>query len=333
MNKNNIEIEEPLNYFPLRIAVTDYCNLNCFFCSNEGMSLYQKNNLFCDVEKTKTLIKILNKKGLKEISFTGGEPSLHPDILELVEFCGKFNLKNLFFHTNGVFIDNNLIRALLENFSKIAFSLHSTEFDIWEKMTGGSSKNFEKLMENLEYLSIRNKEILIEIKCVLIRGVNDHEKDIKSFLDFCSKYRFKFKILNFEPIIPAHIDLVIPFQEVEEKINSVGAMPMEDDVLFRNQKKYLPVKKFSYGNTWGVVIKIGCGNQEVCRACYFSNEIFITPDFKIKPCHMRSYKIDLEKFIEKEDEEGIYEAILESRNYLAQAPGENLNVWQNKENN
>ena len=307
MNRNNIKIKESLKYFPLRIAVTDYCNLNCFFCSNEGMPLYQKNNFFCDLEKTKTLIKILTEKGLKEISFTGGEPSLHPDILELVEFCGKFDFKNLFFHTNGVFIRKDLIKTLL--------------------------KNFKKLIETLEYLATKNKEILVEIKCVLIRGINDEEKDIKSFLDFCSKYRFKFKILNFEPIIPEHINLVIPFQEVKEKINFVGAIPIEDDTLFRNQKKYLPVKKFFYGNTWGVVIKIGCGNQEVCKECYLSNEIFITPDLKIKPCHMRNYKIDLEKFIKKGDKSGIYEAIQESRNYLAQAPGENLNVWQGKENN
>ena len=35
--------QEALANYPIRIALTDYCNLDCVFCSNEGMGLTNKN--------------------------------------------------------------------------------------------------------------------------------------------------------------------------------------------------------------------------------------------------------------------------------------------------
>ena len=99
--RQDVNLKESLRLFPLRIAITDYCNLNCFFCSNEGMPLFQRNKKHADIEQLKYLLTILIDRGLKNISITGGEPTIHPEILELIKF---FNiegphLNDIFFHT------------------------------------------------------------------------------------------------------------------------------------------------------------------------------------------------------------------------------------------
>lgn len=329
MYKKEVTLPQCLQFFPLRVALTDYCNIACFFCSNEGMPLSQKNKSFIDTEKLKYLIETLSEEGLRNISFTGGEPVLHPDIEEIARTCGKLNFERSFFHTNGILLTEGLSRKLAENFNKIAVSIHSARFETWSKITRGSKEKFKKLMRNLEILSQLKDKTLIELKSVLIKDYNDSEEELKSFLALCNAFKFKFKFLNLEPIIPSHTGFVIPFERVKEKLISVGAEPEKENSQFRGQSNYLPIKRFKYKDTRGVAIEIGCGKPEVCEECYRSNEIFVTPELKIKPCHMTNHQIDLLPLIEQKDKESIFETIVNSRRYLAQAPGRGLKVWQN----
>jgi len=329
MDRNNISIRKCLELFPLRIAVTDYCNLKCFFCSNEGMPLLQRNKKHIDLKKLKYLIKVLTKRGLKNVSITGGEPTVFPKIGELMVFLGQFSFKDLFFHTNGINLNKNLLEALSNVCNKIAVSIHTVNFATWQKVTNGQRMQFNRLMKNLRCLSELTNKVLVELKFVNIKGYNDSEKEFRDFVSLCSRFGFKFKFLNFEPIFSDHVKLSISFDEVIKKLINISCKPRDDDEKFRGQSNYLPIKKFIYKNTFGVAIEIGCGELDVCKECYQSNEIFITPKFTIKPCHMNSYEIPLDEFILNKDEEAIYNAIVKSRVFLSQSPGVGLNIWQN----
>ncbi len=331
-NKNDfkIDIDYCLHNFPLRLSITDYCNLACFFCSNEGMDLRQRNKNYVDIFLLKRFIKILANRGLKKISITGGEPSLHPKILDIVNFLNQFNFRDLFFHTNGINLNEVLMGELLKKFTKIAVSIHSMNFDTWTKITGGRREHFDKLLSNLSLLSESSKglDIIIELKFVPIRGYNDSNKEFLDFLKYCSDKKFKFKFLNFEPILAEHIKKVIPFNEIKRKLIRLGCFQSSKKGSFRGQNNYLPIEIFHYKNTRGVAIEIGCGDSKVCNSCYLSNEIFVTPDFKIKPCHIDNFSLDLLKYIKNKDVEKILYYILESRKFLSTAPGANIKVWQ-----
>lgn len=328
MSQKKITLKNCLKLLPLRIAITDYCNLGCFFCSNEGMSLWQKNKTHINVDKFKYLINELAKAGLKNISITGGEPTIHPEITEIINFLRKFNFKNLFLHTNGINLNKEILKKLSGNFNKVAVSIHSVKFDTWQKITGGTKEQFKKIIDNLRILSKFTNHLLVEVKYVPLRGYNYSEKELRNFIELCNDFAFKFKILNFEPIIPRHLKLKIPFSEIERCLINIGCQADKNEKQFRGQSKYLPIKKFRYKKTQGVAIKIGCGNPKVCQECYKCNEIFITPEFKIKPCHMHNYQVDLNDFIKQKDKQAIFKAIADSRLFLAQAPGTGGKVWQ-----
>lgn len=148
------------------------------------------------------------------------------------------------------------------------------------------------------------------------------------FLEYSSELGFKFKFLNFEPILPEHIKKVISFSKVENKLIEVGCFPVPSAKSFRGQINYLPIRRFNYKNVKGVAIEIGCGNAKVCKNCYCSNEIFVTPDFKIKPCHISDFKLNLEEFIKSYDVEKILDLVLASRKFLTTAPGADIKIWQ-----
>ena len=65
----------------LRISLTSRCNLSCIYCHAEG----EKNP---DAEmNAREIINVMNvaaQFGIRSIKFTGGEPLLRPDLLEII---------------------------------------------------------------------------------------------------------------------------------------------------------------------------------------------------------------------------------------------------------
>lgn len=326
----DFNIKKILETYPLRISLTNFCNLGCFFCSNEGMESCEKNNENINVSRFKKFIDILFRLGLKNISITGGDPTMHPEIKKILKFINKYKFKNFIFHTNGVLLNKEIVDLLLKNCQKIAISIHSTDFLIWSKMTGGNKKQFNKLLKNLEYLSSKASDIKVEIKLVILKGMNDSDKNIKIFLDFCKKNSFAFKVLNFEPINRGQFKFCLKYKDVVDKFVKIGCKEYNSPSFFRGQNRYLPYKKYIYKNTNGVIIEIRCGDKKVCKECYLSNEIFVNPSLKIKPCHIDNKIIDLNDFIMSNNIKKIKESIVYSRKFLKRSPGAGFETWSKK---
>lgn len=329
-----MDIKKALKNFPLRIALTDYCNLNCFFCSNEGMSYLKKNTTHVNFRNLKYLLKILKEKGLVGVSFTGGEPSLYPSVQDVLDYVNELGYERVYFHTNGTSLTKPLIDNQLSRIAKVAVSIHTVNFDTWQKITRGSKDQFLNIMKNIKSLRkySENGNLLVEIKIVPLKNINDSKKEIGNFLDFCAKNKFKFKFLNFEPITKNHLKYRVGIKNIINKVEDIGAKELKNDQIFRGQKGYLPLNWFKYKGTKGVIIEIGCGDPKVCRSCFDCNEIFLTPDLAIKPCHMSSKQIKLSSFMENKNKEAIFDAILDSRKFLKEMPGENKKYWQQKDN-
>jgi cyclic pyranopterin phosphate synthase len=326
----NQAINNLFKNIPLRIAITNYCNLNCFFCSNEGMAKDMRNNSFAKLEDLKYLINLLKLNGLEQISLTGGDPSCYANLKELISFINELKFKKTFFHTNGVFIDKELIFGELKKFDKIAISIHTLDAEEWKKMTFGKISQFNSLINNLELFHKEGYSSKIEIKIIPIKGYNDSEESIKKILDFCSDRGFKFKFLILEPIERSHKELVVSLEKMNEMLISIGASPKTKEDLFRGQKEYLPINRYSYKKTEGVLIEIGCGKEKICKSCAGSNEIFLTSNLEIKPCHLDPYLLSLMENIKEKNEQKIINSILDSRIFLKTNPGENKTYWREK---
>ena len=71
-----------INY--LRLAVTDRCNLRCFYCMPEhGIDWLQRTHLL-SVHEMVRLCSILAAQGVSKVRITGGEPFVRKDIMSLL---------------------------------------------------------------------------------------------------------------------------------------------------------------------------------------------------------------------------------------------------------
>jgi molybdenum cofactor biosynthesis protein A len=72
----------PLNY--LRLAVTDRCNLRCFYCMpEEGINYLPKKELL-SFEEIIRLVTLMASMGIRKIRLTGGEPFVRNDLMSLI---------------------------------------------------------------------------------------------------------------------------------------------------------------------------------------------------------------------------------------------------------
>jgi radical SAM protein with 4Fe4S-binding SPASM domain len=117
----------------LKIEVTYTCPLACIHCSSDSTPASQS------IIESSVLLDIVNNAialGVKEIAFSGGEPCLHPSIIDAVHLAASNQIRTLVYTSGCVdqfgFLVKNLIQAGL---CKIIFSLYSDEAEKHEAIT------------------------------------------------------------------------------------------------------------------------------------------------------------------------------------------------------
>ena len=84
----------------LAIAITTYCNYQCFYCKKGGESISKEKETisFDDVKK---IIANAYANGIANFRITGGEPTSVSYFCELIEYIMKFKDTKVRINTNG----------------------------------------------------------------------------------------------------------------------------------------------------------------------------------------------------------------------------------------
>ncbi len=334
----------------LRISLSPNCNISCFFCSNEGACYSSKKNSSPDLKKIIKLNDMLIKNtSLNQIDFSGGEPLLHPDFLEkkykLIEWTKKYPNVRFSLHTNGINLFPEVIDKIKDNFSRIGISLHSTNFESWNKITNPNNsipKNlqkdkFNKIIDNLEYLSKQNIGKKVFLKSVIMRGVNDSVEELKSFLELCRKLNFHPKFLQFDPQYESQKDLQVGRNELFTKLQELGVAFGEGTPFHNDPDTYIPGVNFKYESApMGLHSIFGCGDYAACKSCYNFLCMFVKFSSNgsrvyLKPCSVLDTQIDITPAIEKGDTSQLFNLFKLSREYLMLAPGLGTCGWNKEE--
>lgn len=89
-----------LNY--LRLAVTDRCNLRCFYCMPEEGLPWSRKDQILSYEEMLRLVSLLADLGISKVRITGGEPFVRKDLLPFMAELAKVpGIEKINITTNG----------------------------------------------------------------------------------------------------------------------------------------------------------------------------------------------------------------------------------------
>ncbi len=132
---------------PTRVnfEITYFCNLRCNFCYNpEEIRFHGK------IKDIKAILKTLKEHGVYNVSLSGGEPLLHPQIKDILEYMYKLGLR-IGLVTNGTLISDDLIKLFKKYDFGLGLSIHAGNKELNDKITGVSG-SFEKAIKNIKKL-------------------------------------------------------------------------------------------------------------------------------------------------------------------------------------
>src|SRR5690606_30797485 len=160
----------PINY--LRLAVTDRCNLRCFYCMpEEGINFLPKPHLLTFEEMVR-MVTLMAEMGITKVRITGGEPFVRKDMMAFLRSLKNIpGIEQVNITTNGV-LTAPLVPELKElGISSVNLSLDTLDRERFKEMTRRDElpnvlKTLDALLEN----GIKTK-----INAVVMAGKNDQD--------------------------------------------------------------------------------------------------------------------------------------------------------------
>lgn len=149
LNENRVRQTSLLSpLWRCEIVLTDRCNFKCPYCRGLKKELQGDISLF----SAQSIINYWANEGLKNIRLSGGEPTLHKDILEIVEYTHNRKIERIAISTNG-YSDLNLYLKLIEaGVNDFSISLDACCSSTGYKMCGRKGA-WERVINNIKELS------------------------------------------------------------------------------------------------------------------------------------------------------------------------------------
>ncbi|MES9959779.1 MAG: GTP 3',8-cyclase MoaA [Sedimenticola sp.] len=200
----------------LRLSVTDRCDFRCFYCIPKGFNDFTDRDDQLTLDEFVRLIRLFSELGVSKLRFTGGEPLVRRDIVEMVQRIGALpGIEDLSMSTNASQLAKHARTIREAGVSRLNVSLDTLKPDVFKQITQG---DLEKVIEGL--MAAREAGFHpIKINMVVMRDLNFDE--VGDMVDFCLQNRFTLRFIETMPVGEAGQnarDRYVSLQEVREML-------------------------------------------------------------------------------------------------------------------
>ncbi len=181
-----------INY--IRIAVTDRCNLRCYYCMPEEGIKYVPRAELLTYEELERILGVLAPMGISKVRITGGEPFVRKGLLDFMTRVSEIDgINQMHITTNGTFTDGVVPALKKMGIRGVNLSLDSVDKERFFKVTrrdcfGQVMTFFDQLME---------EKIPTKINMVVLNGRN--EEDIYPMIELAKKHPISVRFIEEMP--------------------------------------------------------------------------------------------------------------------------------------
>jgi cyclic pyranopterin phosphate synthase len=285
----NVNYNSPLKRCEL--LITSKCNFNCPYCRGTDKTADISYN------QAKNIIDIWSKRNLKNIRFSGGEPTIVKWLVDLVKYTKSHGVERIAISTNGSADKKLYEKLLISGVNDFSVSLDACCSSVGDMMAGNIKGVYNKIIENIKFLALNT---YVTVGIVL---TEDNIADLEKIIFFASnelkvsdiriitaaQYNKKIKNLNVSSeILNKHPILKYRINNIKLNRNVRGIKPMDnkkcplllDDMAVKGDYHYPCIIKMREGckpigkinNIYDVTnerkqyyIKSNCHNDKICK--------------------------------------------------------------------
>ncbi|TGK79148.1 radical SAM protein [Leptospira noumeaensis] len=214
--------EETRKFEVLRVSILSHCSFACVYCAPKNKpdptNLYP-NIHYLSPELLESKISALQPHiQIKEVHLTGGEPTLHKNLIPLIEKLKQLSINEIAITSNGFFDDGLIPKMKMAGLTRMNFSLDSFSQNGFERLSDRKLP-VERLMYRI--LEAKNLGLDVKVNCTVLKGYN--ESEILDLLGWSGENGITIRFLEFMrmgPLQEEHEDFFYSADKIRDTIGS-----------------------------------------------------------------------------------------------------------------
>lgn len=289
--KVKLDPKAPLKPLIFEYHVTSVCNFNCVYCN------YVKNGKtkdFLNQLNTEDVFKLLAiiRKVSPNIHFTGGEPLMRGDFVEILKEAKRLNFKIISVVSNMSLIHNKM--EVLDYLTNLTMSLDMLDMERYSKTIGVPVLVAEKLKTNIITCSKlqKKKDFTMFINLVATKETIPHAKEV---IDFCLANKIRFTLGPSTDEDGSVDKELIDNKEYHDLLDYILKLKNKTNLIFGSKHYYKIINRFDKFNCHPTLLPRVFPKGELIYPC----EVLNKDDDSINLLEEGDYMKALSKAMEK----------------------------------
>ncbi|RSN02566.1 GTP 3',8-cyclase MoaA [Nonomuraea sp. WAC 01424] len=270
----------------LRVSLTDKCNLRCTYCMPpEGLDWLPRAELLTADEIVRLVRVGVERLGISEVRYTGGEPLLRRELVDIVTRTTALAPRpQVSLTTNGIGLTKLAGPLAQAGLDRVNVSLDTLDPATFKRLA-----HRDRHADVVEGLAAAEAAGLLPVKVntVLMRDVNDHEA--VPLLRFCLDHGYELRFIEQMPLDAQHgwtREGMITADEILERLSAAFDLTPDD----LEQRGSAPAERFLVDGGPARVGVIGSVTRPFCGAC---DRVRLTADGQVRNCLFATEESDL----------------------------------------
>ena len=273
----------------LRISLTDRCNLRCVYCMPKDGLQWRPRAEQLSADEIVQVVETASQGGVTRVRLTGGEPLVHPQVVEIVHrIASNPNIEEVSITTNAMLLER-LAQPLADaGLTRVNISLDSLDADKFRRITrGGDLNRVWRGIAAAEHAQLAP----LKLNTVIVRGLNSDELPALARLTMENDWHVRF--IEVMPIgnaqdwgegFPAPADRYVSVQEMRAQLSTLNLQPETSPISNG------PARTFRIPGGLGTVGFISPLGEHFCQDC---NRLRLTSDGRLRSCLVLPAEVSL----------------------------------------
>ncbi|GAB3766612.1 GTP 3',8-cyclase MoaA [Nocardioides ginsengisegetis] len=267
----------------LRVSLTDRCNLRCSYCMPaEGLDWLPDETVLSDDEVVRLVRIAVERLGVREVRFTGGEPLVRRGLVDIVRRTHELGVETSL-TTNALGLSRTAQALADAGLDRINVSLDTIRPETFLEIT--RRDRFDDVVAGLEAAQAAGLGP-IKINAVLLRGVNDTEAP--ELLRWCLDRGYELRFIEQMPLDAQHgwsREAMVTADEIFERLESAFVLTPASE-----PRGSAPAELFMVDGGPGTVGVIASVTRPFCGDC---DRVRLTADGQVRNCLFARQESDL----------------------------------------